>query len=1746
MLCAAALRGSTGGKLGAPNQHAAPPRARTVQYETATADADAAGQQAVYIVLLADAPVATYRGGVANLAPTSPVAAQTRRLDMRSGAVTAYRAHLANGRSTFRSRAAAALGRPIRVLHEYDTVLNGLAIQLTPVEAAKLLDLPEVQSIQRDQWRYAQTNDSPAFLGVPGIWDGSTTAGLPGAKGEGVIVGVIDTGIWPEHPSFADDGSLAAPPARWAGSCSPPADGSQPYTCNNKLIGVQYFLDGYVAASGGIYDGLFYSGRDDDGHGTHTASTAAGNENVAATIYGLNFGTISGMAPRAHVAAYKGLGPFGGVTSDLSAAIEQAVRDGVDVINYSVGSDFATDPWVDADALAYLAAREAGVFVATSVGNAGPGVSTIGSPANAPWVMSVGASYFNRLYLSDITVSGPGAPPTGLYGATSTQGIANFNLVDAAGIPTVNFETDGRCNTPFAPGAFQAADVVLCESGDIATWAKADHVSAGGAGAMIVYNSAEAYDLNSYLYAIPSVRVLYEAGLALKSYVAANPGQVRISFTQGQRITAPDPRVPTDTVVAFSSRGPNINANSNQLINVLKPDITAPGIHILAGASPESVTEVNGFVGPHGAQGELFQLIQGTSMSSPHIAGVGALMTALHPDWSPAQIQSALMTTANSAHNARSAAGDGPATPFDMGAGRVDMTRAGRAGFVLDVNGADYRAADPFNGGDPSTLNVASLTDSDCVSRCSWTRVIQSSWPQPVDWRVAASSAPSLTLTIQPAVFTLAPGASQTLTFTADVVQALDTWAFGEIDFTAAISDVAPAHFPVAVRATLGQLPSAAQIETRRNQGVYSIENLSTVAVDQLAVQIYASDPQLTEVELGPDPTNDNPYDLTAGGVYTTLITVGDTAKRLLVQTTNSTAPDLDLYVGLDANGDGRPALDEQLCSSTSSTAEEVCDFSQLDGTLTPGVYWILVQNWASSDAPIDSFTLSTLLIDAADTTLLTARGPASVAAGVPFAVQIGWNISEFADGDVKYGVLELSDAAAGAVLGSMSIELRRLENDVTLSSDTTGPLRPGDVVSYTIGIQAEPAAPGAQVRYILTDTIPAGMSYVVNSASVPPTAVNGNVLTWEVDVSKARQYVMSTSLTDPLCDTGFGGYVNLADFGIFADPTIGGSGFSYRFDDFYGGLDPASFFGVDYPAGLYFTDDGFAHFASFGNADPGFNTSIPDPAAPNNLAAALWRDLEVVYDEVENRGVTIAGAGSLMLVEYDGVEPAPAGSTGERYTFEILMDRFVNDAPGFYEIVYAYQGVNGPVVPATIGVENADGTRGVQYAYNNAVLQDGLMICFDWQMPEFAITYQTVVDADLAAPAVLTNTVQHAVAAPGFGVDAVELALEAPDVILDVSMRGPATVRPGEPISYTFIVTNSSSGTAPAVVVTTDLPAATTLLRGGVVTDGVVTVNVGDLPGGSSQRVQMAVLPIPDVVQSAAAPHQPQSPRGPTIVGGGEADPGAWPWQAALMRASIADGFLAQFCGGTLIAPTWVLTVGHCVTEPDGSIAPIDSLDVAVGRRTLSSDEGERMAVSQIVRHPNYVETAYHIDFDVALIRLAKAAVLSDTVGLIAPLAPAQAALARPHIAAAIVGWGAQYDPADAPLLGPAYADTLRETTVPIVSNESCAAIYDAYFGVPGVITDNMLCAGFREGGKDACYGDSGGPLMVWDDASGWLQAGIITGGLGCAQPNFYGIYTRVTAFHNWIMGDARHTYVTSGPFEAHDAAGLARSAST
>ena len=307
--------------------------------------------------------------------------------------------------------------------------LNGFSALLTREQAEELARQPGVLRVSHDGWRQKMTDASPGFLGV----SGPGGAWSMGYDGEGVIVGVIDTGIWPEHPSLPMTAPTRIRPSPSTtvkdrlvtSATSLPTRTMRPSNCNNKLIGARQMLDTYRALVGADPD-EFDSARDDEGHGTHTASTAAGNENVAAEALGISRGLVSGIAPRAHVMAYKGLGNLGGFTSDLAAAIDQAVADGVDVINYSLGS--GTAGLTAEDDLAFLFAADAGVFVATSAGNNGPDPGTVGSPGSVPWLTTVGASTQPRSFDGTVTL-GNGMSYTG---TSFTGSLASAPLVDAA------------------------------------------------------------------------------------------------------------------------------------------------------------------------------------------------------------------------------------------------------------------------------------------------------------------------------------------------------------------------------------------------------------------------------------------------------------------------------------------------------------------------------------------------------------------------------------------------------------------------------------------------------------------------------------------------------------------------------------------------------------------------------------------------------------------------------------------------------------------------------------------------------------------------------------------------------------------------------------------------------------------------------------------------------------------------------------------------------------------------------------------------------------------------------------------------------------------------------------------------------------------------------------------------------------------------------------------------------------------
>jgi subtilisin family serine protease len=718
------------------------------------------------------------------------------KLDPNSASSVTYRNYLASLHSQFITTMEQAVGHSVDVLFQYDAALNGMAVRLTPQEAATIAALPSVRRVQRDFVRYLLTDNGPAWIGAQGIWNGSNTGGSGATKGEGIVIGVIDTGINHDHPSFADPGpgdgylypgyGLPSGPG-YKGVCDPVT--GLPF-CNDKLVGV--------------YDFTGTSPVDDNGHGSHTASTAGGNvvhaSLIAPTITIMR--QISGVAPHANIIAYKACVTTPAIgtcpVSALVAAINQATLDAVDVINFSIGGG-SSNPWGDLDAQAFLGARDAGVFVSASAGNDGPGAATVGSPADAPWLMAVGASTHDRQFDNALVnmAGGEMPPPADIPGASVTSGYGPASIVYAAGyINSLGQPDNGQCLNTFPAGTF-SGQIVVCDRGGSETVgrvAKGQNVKDGGAGGYVLANTAaEGDSLVGDPHVLPAVHITYDDGVVLKAWLASGSGHTARILGSTTDVNAAN----GDIMASFSSRGPNPSVP-----DLLKPDVTAPGVDIFAAFN----TPAGSVGGP-----PEFGVISGTSMSSPHAAGAAALLRALHPDWTPAEVQSALMSTAfmtpakkgTTVHAVLKEDGVTPADPFDMGAGRIDLSQAARAGLILNETEPDYTNADPASGGDPSTLNLASMADSNCNGVCSWTRIVESTLSSSMSWTASTQAPAGMALRVTPSKFTVNSGGAKTLVVVADVSGlASGQWYFAQVTLTPKNSAIPKVHFPVAVFVT--------------------------------------------------------------------------------------------------------------------------------------------------------------------------------------------------------------------------------------------------------------------------------------------------------------------------------------------------------------------------------------------------------------------------------------------------------------------------------------------------------------------------------------------------------------------------------------------------------------------------------------------------------------------------------------------------------------------------------------------------------------------------------------------------------------------------------------------------------------------------------------------------------------------------------------------------------------------------------
>ena len=752
---------------------------------------DADSERTTYIVVLYDTPLASYRGDLPGLAATHPATRGEAKLDAKSADSQAYLTYLDAQRTAAITEASQTVGRPLDIQYEYKATINGFATMMNNTEAAAVQALDSVWFVEEEKISTPMTDAGPDWINADDIWAGVGT--LSGTYGEGIIVGIIDTGIDPWNPSFAttgDDAYTHTNPlgsGNYLGVCDPanvvPPPGAVAYDptfpCNDKLIGVW----GYIASNA--------SPRDTDGHGSHTASTAAGNfvnDTNITTPTDVYTATISGVAPHANIIAYDGCIDDGGCPgASLNAARDQALMDGVDAINYSIGSSAPTgDPWSDSESLQWLALRDAGVFVSTSAGNSGPGSETIGSPGDIPWITTVGANSHARAFLTSIILDNGVDTPVMLDGFAMTSGYGPAPVVYAADYPPFGDDARLCADGVFAPGTF-SGEIVVCERGIYGRVDKGQTVLDGGAGGYILAQpEAEGGGPGSLAtdpHVLPAIHITYDDYMALQNYVGLTGSANGTISGATQDVDA----VHGDIMAAFSSRGPN-----RSIPDIIVPSVTAPGRAIWAAYHQGD-----------GGDGDFtFNVIQGTSMSSPHVAGAGALMKALHPTWTPAEIQSALMTTGRITVLNDDGIEPTTANVFDIGSGHIDLAKAGLAALLFDETTTDYQDADPGSGGNPQNLNLASLGDGDCVGTCSWTRTAS----RPGDthgggsmtWNATYVGAGAATIT--PNQITLNPGESVSFDVDLDVsALAAGQWHFGQVIWTEDSSDAPEAHLPVAV-----------------------------------------------------------------------------------------------------------------------------------------------------------------------------------------------------------------------------------------------------------------------------------------------------------------------------------------------------------------------------------------------------------------------------------------------------------------------------------------------------------------------------------------------------------------------------------------------------------------------------------------------------------------------------------------------------------------------------------------------------------------------------------------------------------------------------------------------------------------------------------------------------------------------------------------------------------------------------------
>ncbi|RFA17023.1 hypothetical protein B7R22_01625 [Subtercola boreus] len=999
-----------------------------------------------YIVTLTNPAASTYEGGIDGFAATKP--STDDQMNARSAPVTSYTDFLAGRQKDV----AASAG--VDIDYSYTLAVNAFAADLTPEQASALTSDKGVAQVTPDDLKHITAAEpSTTYLGLDGangVW--AQNGGVADA-GKGIVIGDLDTGIAPENPSFAGAplGTTPGDEPYLTDVVDPlhkdtdirfdKADGNPFYgacvsgveftaaDCSTKIVGARYYLDGFGAKNiGTTATGEYASPRDGDGHGSHTASTAGGNNAVDATIAGNSFGNISGVAPAAKIAVYKvcwsGPDPVsqdddGCKTSDMLAAIDQAVLDGVDVLNFSIGGGSAQTT-VSLTDQAFLGAASAGIFVAASAGNSGPGASTLDNAS--PWYTTVAAStipsYEATATLGDGSTYAGGSITVQPGDEAPVEG--DLVRADLVKVDTAGADDALLCAPKSLDPAKVTGKIVFCERGVYDRTAKSAEVKrAGGIGMLLVNRTGSSIDLDEH--SVPTVHLDAPSWDATYAY-AAKAGAT-VTFTKGNTAGA-SPAVPV--LAGFSSHGPVVADGSD----ILKPDITAPGVAILAAAANAEGADPT------------WEFLSGTSMAAPHIAGLAALYLGVHPKASVSEIKSAMMTTAT---DTVSSDGKPIEDVFGQGAGEVTPTKYFNPG-LLYLNGVSdwysYLEGISYDVGrtpqpiDASDLNLASIAIGSLTGTQTVTRTVTST--EAGTFTAQAVDVPGIDTVVTPSTLDFsAAGESKSYTVTFTRTDApLNEYTTGYLTWANGDQTV---RSPIALQ----PVPIAAPLEVAGTGATGSVDVSVTPGSDgaiPLAVEGLAKADFLVAGNQDPKIPLDGHSAVTPLGADATFavdIPKGLSAARFDLKsiTTAQDGGDLDLFVDhLDAKG----KVIAEYSSATGSADERVTIAAP-----EAGKYLVRANVYAIPDGQNAAMDLNAYYVtpdsgDGAFTAPATVEG----AQGTPVSYTASWSGLDYSS---RYlGLVSYGDTGVSTFV-DVTTEAAPAPTPTPTPTATAGPVPTGD-----------------------------------------------------------------------------------------------------------------------------------------------------------------------------------------------------------------------------------------------------------------------------------------------------------------------------------------------------------------------------------------------------------------------------------------------------------------------------------------------------------------------------------------------------------------------------------------------------------------------------------------------------------------------------------------------------------------------------